>query len=231
VDYGYTSEQLTEALSQTGFRSYRILGRREVTKEELTPQGWNPQPPPPSERRRPPNGWIKSPFCSWIVLQRAEPDPATPHMDRFSLLYLCADGVAAYQALYTSNQKFPACIAVIQPGTGFGGNWTDFTDPEKAFYQAIRANPAGRPGYLLHGGNGPSHFYEKPCWPAYSIQLKSHHRAGFGRVGLWATDCANSQKSGNLSSDGSSPLPKTSFSKITTNHPSPHVKTYLPRQS
>lgn len=130
----------------------------------------------------PDTGWIKSPFCEWLVFQRKDEYDESHGARRFSLLYLCADGVAAFQALYVQYGVSPAAIAIIQPGTGFGGNWTDFTDPNKILARTVMENPAGRPAYLLYGGSGGLHFYQEPCWPAYSQGLGF---LGTSSIGVW----------------------------------------------
>lgn len=45
----------------------------------------------------------------------------------FRLLYVCAEALATYYVLYYINGIAPQYITIKRPGTGFGGNWTDFT--------------------------------------------------------------------------------------------------------
>jgi len=181
VDYGCTRNQTLEELEHNGFSGYRTLCQRDVRKEELTPNGWTPELPRPSygnPRNR--GDRMKRPFCVWSVLEREE-DTAPDHgPKRFSLLYLCADGVAAFQALYIANNARPEVIAIIQPGEGFGGNWTAFGNPDEILARTVMNNPAGQPEYLMYGGYGPARYYDKPCWPWYTQRL-----SGPGR-GLWA---------------------------------------------
>ena len=109
----------------------------------------------------------KEPYCSWSIFQRGEDVPSIHGPPRFSLLYLCADGVAAFQALYYANSASPKAVAVIQPGTAFGGNWTDFENPSGIFADTVLGNPQGRPQILLNKGTGYS-FQEHCCWPSYT---------------------------------------------------------------
>ena len=92
----------------------------------------------------------KKPYCSWSIFQLREDVPAIHGPPRFSLLYLCADGVAAFQALYYANSASPKAVAVIQPGTAFGGNWTDFENPSGIFADTVLGNPQGSPQILLN---------------------------------------------------------------------------------
>lgn len=173
VDYGRSRNDFDAALSNPGFRGYQIVASRDVSEKELTPHGWNPSFPSqidmnPSKYQ----SWMKAPFCSWNIMQRSDdmPDSHGPH--RFSLLYLCADGVAAFQALYIANNVFPMAVAIIQPGHGFGMNWTNFEDPKQLLARTVLENPAGKPDFLLYGGYGRRRdFYLKPCWPDYPEQV------------------------------------------------------------
>ena len=186
VDYSEGREDLDDALTNPGFRGYAVIAKRNVTEKELAPRGWTPSFPSPADGD--PSrycDWMKKPFCLWIILQRLPEIPASHGPHRFSLLYLCADGVAAFQALYVTNGKFPAFVAIIQPGHGFGGNWTDFTDPDKIFARSVLQNPAGNPRVVLYGGIGPRSFYRQPCWPDYFELICSLYKAGGGRIGIW----------------------------------------------
>ena len=88
-----------------------------MTERELAPNGWRPEYPAPGdegklflERR------VKPPFCTWSVFERRCGFSDTHGPSRFGLLYLCAGGRAAFQALYLSNRQRPKAVAVIQPG-------------------------------------------------------------------------------------------------------------------
>ena len=186
VDYGYTREAFMSALNNQGFLGYDLLAIRSVTEQELAPHGWHPDPPTPDDgdpsHHR---DWIKEPFCDWCVFQRQEGFTANHGPDRFSLLYLCADGVAAFQALYVMNSVAPKAVAVIQPGHGFGGNYTNFEDPGKIFARSVLQNPGGRPEILLYGGQGRREWYRKACWPDYQTNLCFLNRVD-GNVGVWS---------------------------------------------
>ena len=154
VDYGKSEEELTAELADpaNGFRGYEVIASRRLRESELAPRGWAPSLLPTADEdpfRH--HHKIKKPFCSWSILQRRQEAPITHGPQRFSLLYLCADGVAAFQALYIANNAAPRIVAVIQPGHGFGGNWTNFEDPEQIFARSVMQNPSGRPGILLNG--------------------------------------------------------------------------------
>jgi len=187
VDYGHSHDEFMSALKTPGFRGYNLVATRSVTERELTPHGWRPTLPTrtdgdPSQ----PFDWIKKPFCSWSLFQRREDVPVSHGPPQFSLLYLCADGVAAFQALYVANSAVPKAVAVIQPGYGFGGNWTDYTNPEHIFARSVLGNPSGQPEILLYGGYGRRDYYREPCWPDYQTQVCFFDKAAGGSIGVWS---------------------------------------------
>ena len=112
----------------------------------------------------------------FFVRKSDQPEDHGPQ--RFSFLQVAHEGVAAFQALYVANGIAPRGIAVIQPGTGSGGNWTSFENPRGVLARMVRANPAGRPRYLLYGGIGKPDFYRTSCWPHYSHKVCSFLKGG-----------------------------------------------------
>ena len=186
VDYGIDRNELDEEIRNRGFNGYHIVMSRDITEKQLTPNGWEPTSPSrhdgdPSKYR----DWIKKPFAKWLVFQRNNGLSSEHGAEKFSLLYLCLDGVAAFQALYISNNCFPLGIAIIQPGHGFGGNWTNFEDPEGILARTVIANPAGKPKILLYGGIGKRDFYREPCWPRFSEHVCFLEKANGGSIGVW----------------------------------------------
>lgn len=187
VDYGYTQDELQSKLNAPdGFSRYDLLGGRYVSEQELAPQGWTATFPTESDGDPRANiDYIKPPFCYWAVMQRRPIAPESHGPLRFSFIYLCADGIAAFQALYTANHHAPKAVAVIQPGIGFGFNWTDLTNPARIFARSVNSNPSGVPELLLYGGYGERDFYREPCWPDYGKLVRLRNKEGGGCVGIW----------------------------------------------
>ena len=180
VDYGVGREAVINNIQ--GFRGYRVAARRDVTERELTPDGWTPQLLRQSDGNpHARSDWVRPPFGVWCIQERTDEYGPEHGPERFSLLYIGGDGIATFQALYHGNGVAPAAVAVIQPGTGFGGNWTDFEDPGRVFARSVLGNPAGVPEYLLSGGWGNGEFYRRPCWPEYPVPIRVLH----GRLRLW----------------------------------------------
>lgn len=176
-DYMETEEALH--LTDTP-RGYRLLGERQLKEEELVPNGWTPELPPNLNTQRYQytvrHFANRRPFATWMVFERLSEFGEDHGPKRFSLLFLCADGVAAYQALYWTHGVHPRAIAIIQPGTGFGGNWTDFFKKDDSFYWTVSHNPAGMPDYVYCGywsqsratspSDTPEHIHFD--WPEYN---------------------------------------------------------------
>lgn len=181
VDYGVDRDGLFAALERPGFLGYRVLCHRPVLSEELTTQNW-PKIIPKERSRKPLKGWMRRFFCEWVIMERDGGYPDHHGPARFSLLFLCAEGVTAFQALYVDNEVAPSTVGIIQPGTGFGGNWTDFADPNAPLANIVLGNSAGWPDFLLHGGAGGPHWYTRPCWPQYTEKLGF---LGNTSIGIW----------------------------------------------
>ncbi|MEI8376797.1 MAG: hypothetical protein WCJ35_28615 [Planctomycetota bacterium] len=97
------------------------------------------------------------------------------------MLYVGGDGAASFQAMFHGNRVVPALVAIIQPGHGFGFNWTNFEDENLIFARSVLQNSAGIPEYLIYGGWGSGHFYSEPCWPSYCQNVRRLN----GNLGLW----------------------------------------------
>lgn len=185
VDYGVGQDDFLNALRSPGFRGYEILAQRSISQQELVPHGWTPKPPTPEDGdplRY--SSWIQKPFCEWVIFERSQGYRDDHGPRRLSLLYLAADGVASFQALYLGNGQCPGGVAVIQPGHGLGMNWTNFENQNGPFGRAVLTNPAGKPDVLLFGGAGPRRFYRDTCWPEFSQSrgfLGIQHR----NIGVW----------------------------------------------
>lgn len=190
VDYSYEKESVIQDIrnDKTGFRGYSPLFMRDISAQDLSPNNVELIYPKPGDGN--PRGYearfMKQPFAIWCVLERNSELTDVHGPARLSFLYICGDGSATYQALYYSNQLTPKVICIIQPGHGFGCNWTDFTDPNKIFARSVLNTPSGLPEYLLYGGWGESDFYKhKSCWPDVYTTCIHFWRTRDGYVGLW----------------------------------------------
>ncbi|MDO9277537.1 MAG: hypothetical protein Q7U05_03095 [Polaromonas sp.] len=191
VDYGYGREDFLKQLVNAPFVGYQIMGMRSVSLNELAPRGWDQSALTQEENEdalRYARDWRKKPFCEWVVFERAASRTSSQGPQRFSLLYLCADGAQAFNTLYVSNKLRPGAIAVIQPGHAFGRNWTDFTDSQAVLARVVMGNPAGVPDYYVYGGRGAREAYTDP-WPSYPKNVGWYvywyEYRTLGNVGIW----------------------------------------------
>ena len=195
VDYGYGRDDFTHAITEQGFQGYDLLASKSVRRRELSRHSWRADPLVDTNGYSTPSSDTRTPFfCIWSVFQRREDFDVEHGPERFSLLYLCEEGVAAFRALYLANSIVPRAVAVIQPGHGFGGNWTDFTDPDRVLARTVLGNPMGIPELLLHGGIGDPEHYRMPIWQAYENLICFLDKSGGGRVGVWGRDVASSMR-------------------------------------
>jgi hypothetical protein len=169
VDYGIDRQHLDLQLGQPGFRGYHLVGYKQLAQREL--ESPLPAPPIPARYnavlqravRAPLSG--NAPYASWAILQRDAELTGAHGPKRFSLVFICADGAAAYHRLYLPEQIAPRAVAVIQPGHGFGGNYIDFRDEDGLFAWLVLQGGSPKPDYLLSGGRGHKK-NDPPCWPS-----------------------------------------------------------------
>lgn len=124
------------------------------------------------------------PFCHWFIMERDAAFDDDHGPKRFSLLFLCCEGVTAYVQLYSQNEILPKALAIIQPGTGFGGNWTDFRDYDAPLSFVLRHMPY-MPRYIFNGGMGNfEDDYTQLPWDEYAIEDKTanYYGPGDGRM-------------------------------------------------
>jgi hypothetical protein len=151
---------------------------------QLIPKGWNVviKPQREYEYHRPADyrSCIKPGFCQWFIFEATETIDSEDKPTRISLLFLCGDGPATYQALYLSNRIKPKILAILQPGHGFGGNWTNYRDPKAILAKSVTQNRSLMPDYLVDGGYCGENNYTEPIWPDYPTNIANK---GLGKYG------------------------------------------------
>lgn len=185
-DYATGEEELLRQLNT--FRGYRILGNRSLRQDELVPNGWTMQAPPSinSQQYYKYKSVFKKPFAHWAVYERMNNFSETHGPNRFSLIYIGGEGVATYQALYWSNKISAKALAIIQPGTGFGLNWTDFRSSNGALAWVVMNNEFGKPETIFYGGIGNG--YNDFNWDEYELTntIRPYYsRQQPGEVTIW----------------------------------------------
>lgn len=178
VDLRLDEQSVQAALEvPNAFKGYRLWKLRAVATPELEGAKFREALTLSREvmanaHRRPPRR-IKE-FAMWAIYEKSSSGKPGAGPARFSLLFIGGEGVDMYRRLYYSNAVAPTLVAVIQPGYGFGGNWTDFTNPKQIFARTVMENPHGIPAYLFSGGYVYRHDYahwkrryRQPCWPDF----------------------------------------------------------------
>ena len=187
-DYESTEEKV---ISKAGLhmRGYHVLAHRAVDVSELLGPNADSRyllPVGRCQKARRGDGF----FCHWFIFERDCSFAESHGPERFSLMYICAEGVSAYELLYSSRGIAPKCVAIIQPGEGFGGNWTDFHKVGAPLYQALKRNPAGLPEMIVNGGNWErdwDHGYENLSWDEYQAGecINDYYYPGYGQVVIY----------------------------------------------
>ncbi len=189
VDYGVEEDEVIQEFRYDGFLGYELVGEKELMLSEIFSGDCELQLPSQYaheiNRYNFQSRWRKKPFARWMIFSRQENYSEGHGPSRFSVLYICADGVATYKNLYCHNNLAPEIIAIISPGTGLGGNWTDFRSQSGYFAWMVLNKCKRLPRYMLAGGYLLNYF--ESFWPQfYSIHVEwLQHIHGNG---VWMID-------------------------------------------
>ena len=181
-DYNAKEDELCDNVANH-FRGYAIFAHRSISVGELGVKRLSMEPIDDRAKHKhlTPEG---EPFCHWFIMERGSAFGDEHGPKRFSLLFLCCEGVTAYVQLYSQNEILPKALAIIQPGTGFGGNWTDFRDYNAPLSFVLRHIPY-MPRYIFNGGmeNSEEDYTHLP-WDEYAIEDKvaNYYGPGDGRM-------------------------------------------------
>ncbi|MEN6528204.1 MAG: hypothetical protein ABFD65_17120, partial [Candidatus Polarisedimenticolia bacterium] len=127
-DYGVSQKELEKDLddAELRFRGYHTLARLQLSEKDLVPDRWTPhvRPNEVSERMR--DFVFTEPFGFLEVLERDPGLDESHGARRLAILFLGADGIAAYDALFCQGLGHAAPFAVVLQDHGFGGNYDRF---------------------------------------------------------------------------------------------------------
>lgn len=181
-DYNTNEAELCDNVANH-FRGYTIFAHRSVSVWELGVKRLSMEPIDDRAKHHhlTPEG---EPFCHWFIMERDAAFGDDHGPKRFSLLFICCEGVTAYVQLYSQNEIVPKALAIIKPGTGFGGNWTDFRDYDAPLSFVLRHIPY-MPRYIFNGGMGKAEDdYTQLPWNGYMIadKVANYYGPGDGRM-------------------------------------------------
>lgn len=155
ADYGVSQAELDEQLADPHerFRGYHTLDRIQLRERDLVPHGWSAHVPShriPSHSRH----FARTAACPFGFLEVLERDQELDDNHgacRLAVLFLGADGIATYDALFCQGQADSAPFAVLLQDHGFGGNFDKFG--RDGLLQSIAASCQAFPPWLLVAEN------------------------------------------------------------------------------
>lgn len=149
VDYSVPKETLETAL-RTHFEpvGYRMIGLKEITEKELTPNGYQPNNYPLQESEKERMHFLNdsirnfTPFAIWAMYELDDSLTGSTNgkIDKFSVLHIGGEACATFDAIYVGNKMNPLAVAILNPGEGFGDNWTQFRNPDYRFHKLLELN-------------------------------------------------------------------------------------------
>jgi len=164
ADYGVTQKQIEASLFGTGhygenitfrgsdpigFKGYKVIGAKKLTSKELDPTGVVSLTTKKGQMQFVTDtdyvystlkDWIKPAFAKWYILERQSEFDDTHGPERFSFVFICADGVTTYKTLYNFNDMAPKYLTIYQPGDGFGFNWDSFQSEDGQLCKTVFEN-------------------------------------------------------------------------------------------
>ncbi len=124
VDYMVEKEDTIKELSiKDAFKGYELYDIRDVDDKQLTPKGWSPSINLPLiDYGR--TTFKAKPYCVIAIFNRKSTFGDEHGNERFALIYLAADGIATYDAIFANYNRAPAVI--LLQDHGLGGNYDRF---------------------------------------------------------------------------------------------------------
>ena len=127
VDYILKKERLTEELfKDEAFIGYKLYDLREVSQDELLPRNWTPPQLEPEivEASKEFVEESQKPYCLLAIFDREDKYTNDHGAERFAIIFLFADAIAAYHAMFISQKRVPAVL--LYQDHGFGCLYSKF---------------------------------------------------------------------------------------------------------
>ncbi len=148
------------------FAGYNVFAYRTLNVKDLVPNGYQFRMPPRLNKSEyPRNQNLQVSFAVWVVFERKEQRDHKHGQERFSLIYICGEGIATYQAIYWGNKKSPKVIALIDPQDYVDNYWQTTLIQSGSFEWTIENNMYGKPDFILYNSSNITNLN----WRNYSI--------------------------------------------------------------
>lgn len=130
ADYGKTQSDLESEIDDSlhGFQGYFTLARIQLTEKDLAPNGWSSHVSSNEVSPNATNYANTTPFCFLEILEREKILDDSHGASRLAILFLGADGIASYDALFCQKDNINSPFAVVLQDHGFGGNYDRFEE-------------------------------------------------------------------------------------------------------
>lgn len=162
VDNGVPIDCFSKSLIK-GFKGYKLIYRDSVDldnlflKRSIKLKGFNHS----KIRLRTHSSII--PYCEWAIFESETEKDENENPKRFSLTFICADGIDTYQLLYLNYNIAPRIISIIQPGAPFQMD---------EFEEIVFSNKKFLPKYFVLGGYNVSNFEYMSPWEDFKKFVK-----------------------------------------------------------
>jgi hypothetical protein len=180
-DYGVKEVNFLENMNN--FHAYSLIGFQKIELEDLF-QTTTFEKIRISEKMP---GFSGEKYAYWCVYERNAEKTNEFGAERFSLLFISYDGVNSFYHLYSKRNINPLFLGIIQPGTGFGGNWTDFRNFDRELGRLIQENRKIMPTNIVYGGFNSN--YTNFNWPNFKMinTIHPYYENKTGEVTIWKT--------------------------------------------
>jgi hypothetical protein len=172
ADYGLERSEIERNLDhgQHGFLGYHSLSRINLEKRDITPSGCTFHLREASIDYRFAREMMKNPYGFLEILERDKSLTDEYGPSRLAILFLGADGIATYDAIFCQNNDYSkAPFAILIQDHGWGGNYTRFD--QGGLLEKVAIITKRLPEYLLIAHNS------KP-WSGYTMINEPGDRGG-----------------------------------------------------
>jgi len=182
ADDGIKAENIIEELKSTtnGFQGYDLFEIFELKEKDIVPYGWRPTLAYDNLKNKiqKMSSFARANFAFLTILERKPLFDDRHGPQRLAILFLGADGIATYDAIYCQPDSYQSPFALLIEDYGFGGNYDSFgkngllemtANSAKIFPKYILTNSIDRlwPAYMsldLEPSVGGMHGYHRELY-------------------------------------------------------------------